>query len=232
MSGPQARTPLVAWLGGAAFLASLGFFAWSYFVRFGRPTDQAELIQPLLVDLGLFTVFALHHSLLARTGAKQWVTRHAPEGLERSLYVWISSVLFVAVCAAWRDVPGELYRHAGLASVPHWLLVGLGGWLTARAAAILDPLELAGIRPALPAPGGFHAVGPYALVRHPIYLGWLLLVFGVPVMNGTRLAFAVISSAYLVVAIPLEERSLVEAFGDEYRRYQRQVRWRLVPGVW
>lgn len=232
MSDPPARAPLVAWLGGAAFVASLGYFAWSYFVRFGRPTEGADLIRPLLADLGLFTAFALHHSLLARTGAKRWVARRAPAGLERSLYVWISSALFVVVCAAWRDVPGELYRHAGLASVPHWLLVGLGGWITARAAAILDPLELAGIRPARLAPGGFRAAGPYGLVRHPIYLGWLLLVFGVPEMTGTRLAFAVISSAYLVVAVPLEERSLVEAFGDEYRRYQRLVRWRLVPGVW
>ena len=75
-------------------------------------------------------------------------------------------------------------------------------------------------------------IGPYRWVRHPIYLGWLLLVFGVPHMTATRLAFAAISSAYLVVAIPFEERSLVETFGDEYRRYQQAVRWRLVPGVW
>ena len=78
----------------------------------------------------------------------------------------------------------------------------------------------------------FRVVGPYHWVRHPIYLGWLLIVFGVPHMTATRLTFAVISSVYLVVAIPFEERSLVEIFGDEYRRYQQVVRWRLIPGVW
>ena len=78
----------------------------------------------------------------------------------------------------------------------------------------------------------FKVAGPFGLVRHPIYLGWILIVFGAPLMTMSRLLFAVISSAYLVLAIPWEEASLVEAFGERYRAYQRQVRWRLVPGVW
>ena len=69
-------------------------------------------------------------------------------------------------------------------------------------------------------------------MRHPIYLGWFLIVFGGPDMTWTRLEFAVVSSAYLVLAVPFEERSLVQAFGDTYRAYQRQVRWRIVPWVW
>ena len=71
-----------------------------------------------------------------------------------------------------------------------------------------------------------------ACVRHPIYLGWILIVFGSPLMTMSRLLFATISSAYLIVAIPWEERSLVEAFGDRYRTYQKQVRWRLLPWLW
>ena len=65
-------------------------------------------------------------------------------------------------------------------------------------------------------------------MRHPIYLGWLLIVFGMPHMTATRLAFAVISSVYLIVAIPFEEPSLIDSFGDEYRRYRQIVRWRLI----
>jgi protein-S-isoprenylcysteine O-methyltransferase Ste14 len=75
-------------------------------------------------------------------------------------------------------------------------------------------------------------IGPYHLVRHPIYLGWALMTFGAPTMTGTRLAFAVISTAYLALAVPFEERSLVEAFGDEYLEYQRRVRWRMIPGLY
>jgi protein-S-isoprenylcysteine O-methyltransferase Ste14 len=78
----------------------------------------------------------------------------------------------------------------------------------------------------------FRASGPFALVRHPIYLGWMLMVFATPVMTTTRLLFAVVSTTYLIVAIPWEEASLVAAFGERYRGYQRQVRSRLIPGVW
>jgi methanethiol S-methyltransferase len=112
--------------------------------------------------------------------------------------------------------------------------VAAGVWLTARAAGIIDPLQLAGIRQVLgntPA-DRFQVVGPYHLVRHPIYLGWTVIVFGIPDMTWTRFAFAAISSAYLIVAIPFEERSLVETFGPAYVEYQRTVRWRIVPGVW
>ncbi len=110
----------------------------------------------------------------------------------------------------------------------------LGLWLTARAAGLLDPLELAGIRQLQGQlrPVEFKVVGPFGLVRHPIYLGWMLMVFGAPFMTMSRLVMAVVSSTYLIVAIPWEERSLIDAFGDRYREYQRKVRWRLVPFLW
>lgn len=231
-SSPLAR--LMAWLGGAMFVASLAFFVWTYFLRFGTVPADGPVAAAVLFDLTLFTVFAVHHSVLARSGAKRWLTRRVPQQLERSLYVWVASVLFIAVCALWRDVPGVGYRHTGLLSIPHWLAVALGGWLTMRSVGVIDPLDLAGIRQTGgdATPPRFRVVGPYYLVRHPIYLGWLLLVFGMPDMTATRLTFAVISSAYLVVAIPFEERSLVDSFGAEYRTYQHTVRWRLIPGLW
>ena len=74
--------------------------------------------------------------------------------------------------------------------------------------------------------------GAYRWVRHPIYFGWVLMVFGAPVMTTSRLVFASVSTAYLVIAIPFEERSLAEEFGAAYKDYQRRVRWRLVPGLW
>lgn len=234
MRGTPATARLAAWLGGAAFVVSLLFFLWSYFVRFGRVTAAGALAPPLAVDVVLFSIFALHHSVFARSGAKRWLSTYVPAHLERTLYVWLSSAMFVALCALWRPVPGLLYQSTGLWSAPHWIAVAAGVWLTLRSAGVIDPLELAGIRQASgePTTPRFRVVGPYRLVRHPIYLGWLLLVFGVPVMTGTRLTFAVVSSAYLVLAIRFEERSLIEAFGDEYRRYRERVRWRLVPGVW
>lgn len=234
MHGGPAQAPLVSWLGGALFVGSLGYFAWTYFVGFGHPPASGAAAAPLAVDVVLFSVFALHHSVLARSNAKRWLTRRVPAYLERTLYVWVASLLFIGVCAWWQELPGRAYRHTGMAALPHWLMVLAGVAVMARATSVIDPLDLAGIRQAsrATAGGGFRLAGPYRFVRHPIYLGWVLIVFGVPDMTTTRLAFAAISTAYLVVAIPIEERSLVEEFGEPYRAYQRAVRWRLIPLVW
>jgi protein-S-isoprenylcysteine O-methyltransferase Ste14 len=106
-------------------------------------------------------------------------------------------------------------------------------YLTVRAAGFIDPLELAGIRQANRQDAVvFRSDGPFGLVRHPIYLGWIVMTFAAPSMSLNRLLFATISSAYLIVAISWEERSLVDAFGERYRAYQASVRWRLIPGLW
>ncbi len=193
------------------------------------PSSRRSLVNALL-----FGVFALHHSLLARSGVKRWVTRHVPPHLERTAYVWVASLLFIAVCAWWQDLPGRVYRHSGVWALPHWAVVGVGVFVMARGTAIIDALDLAGIRQAAGKAQGseLKTGGPYRFVRHPIYLGWVLIVFGVPDMTATRLAFAAISTGYLVLAIPFEERSLVEVFGEQYRSYRRAVRSRLLPGIW
>jgi protein-S-isoprenylcysteine O-methyltransferase Ste14 len=74
--------------------------------------------------------------------------------------------------------------------------------------------------------------GPYRIVRHPLYLGWIVSVFSTHHLTGDRLAFAVMTSLYLVIAVQWEERALLESFGAAYTRYQRQVRWRIVPFVY
>jgi len=226
----------VSWLGGVVFVASLGYGAYFYTVVLAdaSPTPAAGRARAIAVNVLLFGAFALHHSVLARTAAKRWVTRVVPERLERSVYVWIASLLFAATCWCWQLVPGILYDIRGPG---RWLLFAVQ--LTAivliwRAAAMIDGLELAGIRQiqGRVRPVTFKASGPFGLVRHPIYLGWMLLVCAAPAMTINRLVFAIISSLYLLLAIPWEERSLIEAFGDRYRAYQSTVRWRIVPGIW
>jgi protein-S-isoprenylcysteine O-methyltransferase Ste14 len=117
----------------------------------------------------------------------------------------------------------------------------VGGWLALRSAFLIDIRELSGLKqldtdarrvqkdpPSVP-PIEFKTRGPYGWVRHPIYSGWFLIVFAVPVMTLTRLVFAVTSSAYLLIAIPFEERSLRRSSQGTYDQYMREVRWRLVP---
>ena len=104
-------------------------------------------------------------------------------------------------------------------------------WLIARSVVRIDALELAGIRPAIGG-GGLQVTGPYRLVRHPLHLGWILLVFGTARMTGDRLTFAVLTTTYLVIAVRWEERSLAESFGDDYGRYKAAVPWRLIPFIY
>jgi protein-S-isoprenylcysteine O-methyltransferase Ste14 len=229
---------LVAWAGGAAFVASLLYFLYFYFVRLSTPVPPGGWIRPFAIDLVLFAIFAVHHSVMPRRRMKQWFASLAPAALERTVYVWMASLLLAAVLLAWQDVPGAIYHVRGPWA---WVLraVQLAGIvLTIRASARLDVLDLAGIRqvqapprhPRQPMP--LQLSGPYTLVRHPIYLGWVAMVAAAPDMNANRLAFAAISALYLVLATPLEERSLEQAFGDSYREYRRKVRWRIVPGVY
>jgi protein-S-isoprenylcysteine O-methyltransferase Ste14 len=219
--------------GALLFLLSLLSMPVMYFWRVREPApDTASPVADAIFNVALFTIFALHHSVMARTGAKAWIARHLPATLERSVYVWIASALFLAVCWLWRPLPGVIW-HAWGPGLALYLVQLFGVLLTIAAARIVGVWELAGVQQ--PDPGRaieFKADGPFGIVRHPIYLGWMMMVFATPTMNASQLLFAVVSTAYLIVAIPFEERSLLEHFPEKYRAYQLQMPWRLIPYVW
>lgn len=225
------------WCGGALFVASLAFCAYSYVFRWSAGVAGGGW-RAVPVNAILLALFAAHHSIFARDPVKRWLGRHIATPLLRSVYVWTAALLLLLTCACWHPIGGELYRVRDGAAVLAAFVQLLGVWVVARAVATIDPLELAGIRQIQPAPQTappverLQIIGPYRLVRHPLYFGWLLIVFGAAHMTGDRLAFAVLTTIYLVIAIPWEERSLMSAFGDEYAQYKRLVRWRLLPYVY
>ena len=233
---PAAGAAAIAWLGAAAFAASLGWFLYCYLVTWGVPAPEGFVARPVLVDVALFSFFALHHSLFARTGLKARLVRLVPVELERSLYTWISSALFVLTCALWQPVPGVVYRAEGLAAVAGYVVQAAGIALTLYAGRSMDFLDLAGVRQVQiaargrqPAHVALQTTGLYGFVRHPLYFSWVLMVFGSPAMTATRLTFALTSTAYLAIAIHWEERSLVGLFGGAYEHYRMRVRWRMIP---
>ena len=219
-------------IGGAVvFVVALATGTWR-FITLGAAPDAGPLIDGLLINTLLFGVFALHHSVLAREPVKARVARMVSPPLERPTYVWVASLLFIATCLAWRPIAGTLYR---VPSPWAWLAGALqltGGILTLDAARRIDVRVLAGLRPEPVLEGDPVARGAYRYVRHPIYLGWVLLVWAASDMTTGRFAFAAISTAYLVIAVPFEERSLRRRFGPTYDDYRRQVRWRIVPGLY
>jgi protein-S-isoprenylcysteine O-methyltransferase Ste14 len=246
----RAATPtalLVAWMGAGLFVLSLSYFIYSYWTVFGTPTVGPLRVGVVVWNVVLFSVFALHHSVLARDRLRRVVTRVLGH-LERSFYVWVASLLFIAVCKLWLPLPGAVWEVSGASSLALLFVQVVGIVISVYSASVIDIWDLAGIRQInvqrptpnaqpLPTPNAqtefeFKTAGPYGLVRHPIYLGWFLIVFAVGTMTMTRFVFAVVSCAYILVAIPFEERSLRRSSNGAYDRYMKQVPRKLVPGVY
>lgn len=232
---PSRLAVATAWGGATAFATSLAYFLYAYLARFGESAARTGVLRPALTDLALFSAFALHHSLFARMPLKAWIGRVASPLLERSIYTWVASAMFAGVCWWWVPVPGEVYRLESDWRTLGWGVQAAGVLLTFLGSRALDVLDLAGVR-AVRTPSAGHVPlntsGVFSIVRHPLYLGWMLFTFGAPDMTATRAAFAVISTAYLALAIPWEERALVRTFGAEYEAYRRTTRWRMLPGVY
>jgi protein-S-isoprenylcysteine O-methyltransferase Ste14 len=200
----------------------------------GAPVDP--LGTSLLINVGLLALFAVQHSVMARPAFKRLWTRIVPEPVERSTYVLASSLALIVLFWQWRplggvvwdvqDPVGRALLHAGFAF--GWLLVLVTTFL-------INHFDLFGLRqvwlhlrgrPYQPLP--FTTPGPYRLVRHPLYVGWLFAFWATPTMTVTHLLFAAVTTAYILVAIRFEERDLVAAH-PEYASYRTRVPM-LVPG--
>jgi methanethiol S-methyltransferase len=234
-------------MGAGVFVLSLGYFIYSYWAVFGRHTDGPLRAAGVVWNVLLFSVFALHHTVFARERIRRALTQ-ALGPLERSFYVWVASLLFIAVCWLWLPLPGIVWEVEGAVRfVLIFLQIG-GITFSVYSAAAIDIWELAGIRQLnsqLPRPNSqplptsnsqkefeFKTTGPYGLVRHPIYLGWFLIVFSIGTMTMTRVVFAVVSCVYILLAIPFEERSLRRSTNGAYDRYIQKVPRKLVPGLY
>jgi methanethiol S-methyltransferase len=238
-------------MGAALFVLSLSYFIYRYWLVFGTPAEGPLRTGVVVWNVVLFSVFALHHSVFARERVRRAIIQTLGP-LERSFYVWLASLLFIAICKLWLPLPGTIWEVSGVAHIALLLLQFGGITFSVYSAAAIDVWDLAGVRqinfqlpttpPSRPASKArfgetspvfeFKTTGPYGLVRHPIYLGWFLIVFAVGTMTMTRFVFAVVSCAYLLLAIPLEERSLRAASGGAYDRYMQQVRRKLIPGLY
>jgi len=230
----RAATPtahVFAWVGAAVFVLSLSYFLFTYWTVFGRILDGPASVGAILWNALLFSAFALHHSVFARDAVRQRLTRAFPH-LERSIYVWIASLLFIVVCWLWQPVGGTVWNLGGFTGVALNVLHVGGIALSVYSAALIDAFELAGVRQPVARVMEFKTRGPYGLVRHPIYLGWVLIVFSVGTMTMTRFVFAVVSCAYILVAIPFEERSIRLSSGGAYDRYMKQVPRKMIPGLY
>jgi methanethiol S-methyltransferase len=225
----------------AVFLYAMGFVADVIVPRTVNRAIEGPLAKAILVDLGLLTVFALQHSVMARPAFKRWWTRYIPSSIERSTYVLFASAALTLLFWQWRSIDVTIWNVDW--SPARIALMGLGwaGWAIVLASTfMIDHFELFGLRqvirglsgrPMDSPESGFRTVLFYRLVRHPLMLGFLIAFWATPTMTAGHLLFAAVTTGYILIALQLEERDLVDALGETYRHYRNRVPM-LLPRLW
>jgi protein-S-isoprenylcysteine O-methyltransferase Ste14 len=218
------------------FLYAIGFVS-----GFVAPTTidkgiDAPLAEALIVDLLLLSLFAIQHSVMARRGFKAWWTQVVPKPIERSTYVLFSSLALIVLFWQWRPMPAVVWQiDDPTVRVAIYALAFAGWFIVLSSTFLINHFELFGLHQvanhlsgrAMPAPR-FRTPLYYKFVRHPLYLGFVIAFWAAPTMTVGHLMFSAATTAYILLGILLEERDLVELFGDEYRRYKQRVSM-LVP---
>ncbi len=185
----------------------------------------------LAVNLLLLLAFGVQHSGMARVGFKKQITRFLPEAMERSTYVLMSSLVFVAIFAFWQPMPQMVWQ------LEQPILRGLAygafamGWaLVLLSTFLLSHFELFGLKQTwnhlqrrLPSLPTFKTPAFYRWVRHPLMTGFLIAMWATPDLTAGRALFAAGMTAYILVGTRFEEKDLVRFFGETYRRYQKKV---------
>jgi len=194
------------------------------------------LTEALIVNILLMSLFAVQHSVMARRQFKTWWTQYVPKSVERSTYVLFASLALALLCWQWRPIPTVLWQVTDPQIAMTIMGLSFAGWLLVLTSTFLiNHFELFGLHQVVnnlagrPMPAvRFKTPVLYKVVRHPIYLGFIIAFWAAPVMTIGHALFAAVTTAYIFVGIALEERDLVELFGDEYRRYRARVSM-LVP---
>jgi methanethiol S-methyltransferase len=221
-----------------AFLYAIGFVGGFVVPRTVDHGVQASTGEALVVNVLLLGLFALQHSVMARPAFKSWWTRLVPRTVERSTYVLLASLVLLLLFWQWRAIPVILWDVAWLPGrVALWVLFAAGWVLVLVSTFLINHFDLFGLRQVYLAwkrkpysDVEFHESLLYRLVRHPLMLGFMVAFWATPTMTAGHLLFAVVTTAYMLIAIQLEERDLNALLGEGYRDYRNRVPM-LVPGL-
>ena len=212
------------------FLYAIGFVGNLWVPKSIDSVPQVPLAQALLINVGLLALFAVQHSLMARPVFKRWLIRFIPKAAERSTYVLASSLALIALFRFWEPMGGVVWNIDNETGQILMYCAFLFGWLLVLACTFLiNHFDLFGLRQVWlnmrkQPYTQLQFVTPlvYGLVRHPLYLGWLFAFWATPTMTAAHLLFAIATTAYIFIAIQLEEQDLMNMH-PEYAAYRKRV---------
>jgi protein-S-isoprenylcysteine O-methyltransferase Ste14 len=218
------------------FLYAIGFVQGLVVPKTIDSGAAGPLVEAIIVNLLLMSLFAVQHSVMARKQFKAWWTQYVPKSVERSTYVLFASLALALLFWQWRPMPDIVWQVDSSQAAVAIMALSFVGWLLALTSTFLiNHFELFGLHQVMNnlAGGGmptprFKTPMLYKVVRHPIYLGFIVAFWAAPTMTVGHALFAAVTTAYIFVGIWLEERDLIEMFGDEYGRYRQRVAM-LVP---
>ena len=214
-----------------AFLYAIGFVGGLLVPKAIDDGAVVSVTEAVIVNLLLMSLFAVQHSVMARPGFKRWWTRFVPQPIERSTYVLFATLALILLLWQWRPIPFVVWETTDPMAVVALTGLSLVGWfLVLTSTFMINHFELFGLHQVINNLAGrkmgetrFKTPVLYRLVRHPIYLGFIIAFWAAPVMTAGHFLFAAVTTAYIFVGIMLEERDLVDQFGDQYRNYRERV---------
>jgi protein-S-isoprenylcysteine O-methyltransferase Ste14 len=214
----------------ATFLYAIGFLGNFIVPKSIDSGREAPFLYALAINAVLLALFALQHSVMARPWFKAAWTRIVPSSVERSTYVLFSSLALLLLFWKWEPMGGVIWNVTNPdGQLVLNVLYGLGVLIILAATFLINHFDLFGLRQVWLNLRGvpytnlsFSTPGLYRIVRHPLYVGWLLMFWAAPVMTVAHLVFAIGTTVYIFIAIQFEERDLVE-FHAEYAEYRRRV---------
>ena len=213
------------------FLYAIGFMGNILVPKSIDSGADGPLLNALIINVILLSIFAVQHSVMARPAFKAWWTNIIPKATERSTYTLLSSLCLILLFYYWQPMGGIIWQVEGsVGQVILYSLFGFGWALVLASTFLINHFDLFGLRQVYLNFTGeeytslkFGTPGPYKLIRHPLYLGWFFAFWATPTMTVAHLAFAIITTVYILLAIRWEEHDLLTALGEDYANYRKSV---------